>query len=134
MNLDISPLAGALDSLEKAIQRSLKEPQDDMIRDSVIQRFEYSYELCWKMLKRQLEQDVATPASLDAMSFKELIREGAERSYIQNPEHWFVYRSQRNITSYTYNAEKAESVHKTAIHFLPDARNLFEALQQKNQA
>jgi len=23
-----------------------------MLRDSVIQRFEYTYELCWKMLKR----------------------------------------------------------------------------------
>ncbi len=79
MHLDLSSLSGALSGLEKAIRRSVIEPDDDMIRDSVIQRFEYSYELCWKMLKRQLEQDVAVPTSVDAMPFKELIREGADQ-------------------------------------------------------
>lgn len=132
MHLDLSSLSGALSGLEKAISRSVREPGDDMIRDSVIQRFEYSYELCWKMLKRQLEQDVAIPASVDAMPFKELIREGAERGYIQNPESWFEYRRQRNITAHTYNEKKALSVYNTAVQFLPDANELLTTLQQKN--
>jgi len=51
--LDLTPLQKAMDSLTSAIERTEREQPDDMLRDSVIHRFEYTYELCWKMLKRQ---------------------------------------------------------------------------------
>ena len=131
--LDLSSLEQALNSLELAVNRSLKEPHDDMVRDSVIQRFKYSYELSWKMLKRQLEKDAASPATIDTLSFKELIREGAERGYISQPEAWFEYRQQRNITSHTYNEQKAIAVYQAAVNFLSDAKKLFTTLQTRNQ-
>jgi len=90
--LDLTPLERALFSLERAIARSQREPTDEEVRDSVIQRFEYSYELSWKMLKRQLEMDSPTPVSIDAMDFKEMMREAAERGLIAHPESWFEYR------------------------------------------
>lgn len=132
-NLDLSSFKKALTSLEQAIKRSIKEPDDDMIRDSVIQRFEYTYELSWKMLKRKLEQDAASPATIDALSFKDLIREGAERGYIRRPEAWFEYRNQRNITSHVYNEQKAQSVYEAAVKFLDDAQELFSELTARNQ-
>jgi len=130
--LDLSSLEKALTSLEYAVERSQKEPKDEEVRDSVIQRFEYSYELSWKMLKRQLEIDSQTPASIDAMGFKEMIREGAERGLIDNPEVWFEYRRQRNITSHVYNETKAISVYETALVFLQDAKLLLQKLKQRN--
>jgi len=48
----------ALLSLEKA----LEQPKNEFIRDSVIQRFEYTYELAWKMLRRFLVADVGSEA------------------------------------------------------------------------
>lgn len=130
--LNLSALEKALDSLEYAIQRSRKEPEDKEIRDSVIQRFAYSYELCWKMMKRQLEIDSPTPISIDAMGFKDMIREAAERNLINNPEAWFEYRRQRNITSHTYNENKAVQVYEAAIVFIQDAKQLLQRLQQRN--
>ena len=130
--LDLSSLEKALTRLEYAVERSQKVPLDEEVRDSVIQRFEYSYELCWKMLKRQLEIDSQTPASIDAMGFKQMIREGAERGLIDNPEVWFEYRRQRNITSHVYNETKAISVYKTALVFLQDAKRLLQKLKQRN--
>ena len=53
--LDLTSLKKALTSLQKAIERYGLEPEDEEVRDSVIQRFEYSYELCWKMLSKQLQ-------------------------------------------------------------------------------
>ena len=53
--LDLTSLRKALTSLEKAIHRHLQDPEDEEVRDSVIQRFEYSYELCWKMLSKELK-------------------------------------------------------------------------------
>lgn len=54
MQLDLSSWKRALDTLERGIARSLATPADNEVRDAVIQRFEYCYELSWKMLKRHL--------------------------------------------------------------------------------
>ncbi len=43
--LDLTYLEKALTSLQKAIVRYGREPDDEEVRDSVIQRFKYSYEL-----------------------------------------------------------------------------------------
>ncbi|RKZ39021.1 MAG: nucleotidyltransferase [Gammaproteobacteria bacterium] len=130
--LDLTSLEKALKSLERAIKRSQGVPDDEEVRDSVIQRFEYTYELSWKMLKRQLEIDSQTPASIDAMGFKEMIREAAERSLINNPEAWFEYRRQRNITSHAYDENKAAIVYKTALIFIQDVKALLQNLKQRN--
>jgi nucleotidyltransferase substrate binding protein (TIGR01987 family) len=130
--LELTSLEKALSSLEQAIARSQRQPTDEEVRDSVIQRFEYSYELSWKMLKRQLEMDSPTPVSIDAMSFKEMIREAAERGLINNPESWFEYRRQRNLTSHTYNETKARQVYQTALLFIQDAKTLLQNLKQRN--
>ncbi len=130
--LDLTSLEKALFSLEQAITRSQREPADREVRDSVIQRFEYSYELSWKMLKRQLEIDSPSPVSIDAMSFKEMIREAAERGLVDNPTAWFEYRHQRNLTSHTYNEAKAQQVYETAVMFIQDAKNLLHHLKQRN--
>ena len=43
--LDLTSLKKALTSLHKVIERYGREPQDEELRDSVIQRFETSYEV-----------------------------------------------------------------------------------------
>src|SRR4051812_7430111 len=98
MTIDFSSLKKALVSLKKALTRSQENPSDDELRDACIQRFEYTYELCWKMLKRTLTQESANPSDIDHMSFKELIRSGAEHGILDNVEKWFIYRELRNLT------------------------------------
>lgn len=132
--LDLSSFDKALNSLNRALERAHSAPEDEELRDAVIQRFEYCFELSWKMLKRQLEQDVANPSSVDAMSFRELMREGFERGYIAKPEDWFIFREHRNTVSHTYNAEKARIVFKSAENLNAVARALYEKLKEKNQA
>ncbi|MBN1982562.1 MAG: nucleotidyltransferase substrate binding protein [Chitinivibrionales bacterium] len=132
MQLDLSSLEHAVASLEKAIVRSRQNPLDLEIRDSVIQRFEYTYELSWKMLKRQLEQEVASVDEIDMMNFQDLFRSGAQRGYVADPTRWFVYRRQRNITSHIYDETKAQSVYETACEFIEEAKKLLAALQARN--
>jgi nucleotidyltransferase substrate binding protein (TIGR01987 family) len=128
MTLDFSSLERALASLGRATERSLREPGDEEVRDAVIQRFEYCYELSWKMLKRQLEQELPNPGDADRMSFAELMREGAERGLVAQPERWLSYRYQRNLTSHVYDEDKARAVHATALEFVADGRALLVAL------
>jgi nucleotidyltransferase substrate binding protein (TIGR01987 family) len=126
--LDISSLQKAVASLERGIRRASAAGDDEELRDAVIQRFEYTYELCWKMLKRRLEMDHPHPAEVDQMSFQGLLREGGERGLIEDVGRWMGYREQRNITAHTYDRTKAESVYATALEFIGDAKKLLSAL------
>ncbi len=117
--------------MERAVNRSQRTLDDEELRDAVILRFEYTYELCWKMLKRQLEEESPHPSAVDALSFRDLLREGAEKGMIRCVEDWFIYREQRNITAHTYDENKAISVYNTALNFLPDARDLLNELEKR---
>ncbi|MGH8643095.1 MAG: nucleotidyltransferase substrate binding protein [Gammaproteobacteria bacterium] len=132
MKLELFNLKKAIASLERAVNRSLAAPEDEELRDAVIQRFEYSYELSWRMLKRRLELDAPTPASIEALAFKDLIREGAERGPVAKPQAWFEYRRQCNITTHTYDEQKAKQVHNAAVEFLRDAKGLLQELESRN--
>jgi nucleotidyltransferase substrate binding protein (TIGR01987 family) len=132
MLLDLSSFHRALASLDRAAVRAEGAPADEELRDAVIQRFEYTYELAWRMLKRHLEQVVPDPARVDGLSFRELIREGAERGIIAEPEPWFEYRHQRNLTSHAYNSAAAQLVFQTALTFREAARTLLAELERRN--
>ena len=84
--LDLTSLEKALTSLQKAIERYGREPEDKEVRDSVIQRFEYSHELCWKMLSKELQQRTPSPSQTPSLVFKSLIREGSRFGLIDDPE------------------------------------------------
>jgi nucleotidyltransferase substrate binding protein (TIGR01987 family) len=133
LTLDLSSLDKALLNLNRAVVRAQESPQDEDLRDATILRFEYCFELSWKMLKRRLELDVPTSASVYAMSFKELIREGFERGYIANPEEWFLFREHRNTVTHTYDEAKAKIVFDSAVKLNGVARALYSAIELRNK-
>jgi nucleotidyltransferase substrate binding protein (TIGR01987 family) len=132
MQLDFSSFEKALVSLQRVLDRSSTVPEDIDIRDACIQRFEYTYELAFKMLKRQLEQELPSSEELDHLPFKEVIRIGAERGLIASPQRWFDYRDKRNITSHTYDEEKAREVFAVLADFAADAADLLTLLKSRH--
>ncbi|MDF1761644.1 MAG: nucleotidyltransferase substrate binding protein [Coxiellaceae bacterium] len=133
MKLDITAITKASASLEEAVARSKKEKDDAIVRDAVIQRFEYSYELAWKMMRRQLEVDSENPEQIDQMSYRELLRDAAEKGLLAEVDQWVIFRQQRNISSHTYNEDKAISVYGTAVQFVEALQKLVTVLEQKNK-
>lgn len=67
--LNLQPLTRAITRLDEGWQRYLREQADEQIRDGLIQRFEFTYEISHKTLKRYLESTSANPAQFDAMAF-----------------------------------------------------------------
>ena len=133
MIIDLGSLERAVASLARAVERSSAVPADTELRDAVIQRFGYTYELSWKLLKRRIEADHPSPENVDRMSFKELLREGAERGLVREVGAWIAYRESRNLTSHTYDEDAAVQVHATALTFLDDARALLAELEVRNR-
>ena len=126
--LDLTSLRDALASLRRGLDRFEQAPHDEELRDACIQRFEYCFELSWKMLIRRLEMDLPTASIVDAMSYRELVRAGAERGLIADTSAWMLYRDKRNTTSYTYNAVKAADVATIIPAFETHALALLQAL------
>ena len=129
LSIDITPFEKTLNSLKMVL--ALKE--DDVVRDSCIQRFEYTYGLCIKFMQRQLENMVVAAEEIDQMAFPDLIRTAAEKGLIEDPVEWFEYRKKRNITSHTYDEEKAEAVYSVLHDFAKSAEYLLNSIKRLNQ-
>jgi nucleotidyltransferase substrate binding protein (TIGR01987 family) len=132
--LDLSSLIKALTSLKEAACEYEKQPDNTFIRDATIQRFEYSYELTYKMLKRYLEMTEPNAEEIDQMSFANLVRTGAEKGLLKNSwDIWSAYRHARNLTSHTYDEKKAIEVCQIVPDFLNDAEYLMMQLKMRIQ-
>ncbi len=132
MKLDLSPLRNALASLERGLVRRRQDLADEEIRDACIQRFEYCFELSWKMLKRQIESELDNTAEVDSYSRRTLFRVAAERGLIASPEPWFVYLVQRNRTSHTYDTRVALEVAAVLEEFAVDVQSLLATLEARD--
>jgi hypothetical protein len=75
---DFTPFERALRSLQAA---QSQPPRNDLERDGVIQRFEYTFELCWKSIRRVLLYMGRTDVS---GSPRPLFRDALEEHFIQD--------------------------------------------------
>lgn len=131
IDLNIEPLEKAIVSLEAALERHGQTSDDDIIRDACIQRFEFTYEIAHKMLKRFMEATSANPDEFDGMTFQDLIRSGNERGLLRSDwSLWKEYRRARGVTSHTYDEEKAREVFAIVPDFLLEARFLRDRLRE----
>jgi nucleotidyltransferase substrate binding protein (TIGR01987 family) len=125
--IDTSSLARALETLEIGLEAFARAPEDKFIRDACIQRFEYTYELAHKMLRRYLE--ATEPADVKALSFPGLIRLGFERGLLSASwDVWSDFRTARNITSHAYDEAKANDVVLVLPRFAEQARFLLATI------
>jgi nucleotidyltransferase substrate binding protein (TIGR01987 family) len=132
--LDLSSLARALGQLESAIQSWAEKPADTLIRDAVIQRFEFTYELSIRTLRRYLRSVAASEDEVDTFSFKELIRRASELRLLGGGVlEWGDFRQARNDTVHTYNEVRAMEVASAAKDFAQEARILFDNLSRRLQ-
>jgi nucleotidyltransferase substrate binding protein (TIGR01987 family) len=135
MPLDLSSFEKAVNSLDKALYIAEKNKANndilDVIRAGVIQNFEFTYELCWKFIKRWLEIN-GEGSMIDGVTRKELFRIAGERQIINNVENWLKYTQSRNETAHTYDNNTAIEVFESAKKFITDAKFLLKKLKEKN--
>ena len=132
MSLEFSPLKNAVQRLEEGLARYEADPSDIMVRDGLVQRFEFTYELSHKMLRRFLEAASANPAEFDEADFQYLIRTANEQGLLLGAwPQWRVYRDMRSKTSHTYDEEVALKVVAGIPAFLQEAQFLLDQLKQR---
>jgi len=99
----------ALGQFEKALARLheiLVMPEDTVVRDALIQRFEFTFEAAWRAAYRWLR---ARGADVAEEAFAVLPRAFANR-LITDEAAWSELRKKRNQTSHTYQEALAVEV------------------------
>jgi nucleotidyltransferase substrate binding protein (TIGR01987 family) len=119
MALDINPLLNAITRLKEG----LNDYRRNTIRDGLIQRFEFTYEIVHKMLKRHLESISPTSGENDSMPFQDLICSGNEQGLLLGDwPKWRGYRDMRSKTSHAHDEEIALEVVVNIPSFLDETR------------
>lgn len=113
----------ALHRLEIALTKTLDE--DDLYLDATIQRFEFTFELAWKLMKAVLEYE-----GIEATSPRSSIREAWKQHLIGDAEKWLDMQVKRNLSSHTYNEETAQDIYR---HIKEDYISLLQDLDQEIQ-
>jgi len=111
---------------KKALDRLgevLSVAKSDITRDSAIQRFEFSHDLSWKLIKVILEEK----KGILCFSPKDCFREAFRQGIIDYDDLWLELVDMRNLTVHTYQEKIAEEIYQ----ILPQALKLFRQLASK---
>ena len=79
--------------------------QDELMAEGLIQRYEYTHELVWKVMKDYEEYQGLT----DIMGSRDAIRIALQSGLI-NDDRWMDTIADRNLTSHNYDDETAQRI------------------------
>lgn len=85
------------------------EPDNELYRDALIQRFEFTFELGWKSMKEYLEDQ---GLSVTITFPKQVLKEAYRYQMIDDEQIWCDMLSSRNQTSHIYDEYAAQRIAK----------------------
>lgn len=111
---------------KEKFKEALSFPDTEPLRESLIQRFEYTIELAWKLMGEILAHE-DKPVS----GVRNIIRAAAKQGLIDNPEKWLDFADQRNRTSHIYLERIAiEVASSIRIDFLENIEALINSAKK----
>lgn len=110
--------------LNEAIKRlgeSLEISKTDIIRDSVVQRFEFVFELFWKFIQSEIEGSDRENLGYGP---KNVIKGMARCGLIDDVDMWLGFLELRNLAVHTYSQKVAEEIYVVAGKFLREVEKV----------
>ena len=104
----------------------------DLYRNAAIKSFELSLETAGKLLRKALKAYAASPRSVDALVFNDVLRHAGKHALLDQPgvERWLAYRANRNNTARDYGEGFANETLALLPAYLADLRALAGKLQE----
>ncbi|MCB0735865.1 MAG: nucleotidyltransferase substrate binding protein [Bacteroidetes bacterium] len=113
--------------LEEAVKKCQNEGISDLEEQGLIQRFEFTHELAWNVLKDYFEYQ----GNSDITGSRDATREAFNKGLIEDGEGWMEMIKSRNMSSHTYNEDTAKEVVRNITEWYYD---LFVAFKEKMTA
>jgi nucleotidyltransferase substrate binding protein (TIGR01987 family) len=120
-SLRVTLFERALSRLEEA----LAKPEDPIVRDACIQRFEFTFEMAWKALERY-----ALTEGIECVSPRDCFRVGFRLGLVERDEQWMAMVEDRNRTSHTYDEESAKAIYRALAGYADLLRRLVQKLKE----
>jgi nucleotidyltransferase substrate binding protein (TIGR01987 family) len=101
----------ALDQYDRAVERlneGIGSVKDELHRDGVVQRFEFTFELLWKTIKIVLEYKGIT----DKKYPRDLLKEAFQRGIIDDEKMYLSMLEDRNMLSHMYGKEISDQIYE----------------------
>ena len=96
----------ALESLVSGYEKAINTPKDaDIYRDSTIQRFEFCFDLSWKIAKEWLFEN-----GVECRSPRECLVEAYTNKLLNEEEVWLDMLRSRNTMSHLYDESQAKEL------------------------
>lgn len=105
------------------LKEGIAKVENDLDRDGVIQRFEFTFELVWKAI-----QEYARLSGLEVVSPKDAFRVAADLKLIESPEDWFTFLKDRNETTHLYSEAQASEIFSHIPKFIDKVESLISKL------
>ncbi|MGL4911749.1 MAG: nucleotidyltransferase substrate binding protein [Romboutsia sp.] len=116
------------DKSYKLLKKYSTQPiKTELERAGIIQFFEMTFELAWKVLKDYLESE-----GYMVKSPRETVKQAFQIGLIDNGHVWIDALSNRNLTTYTYDEALAEKMTKEILmSYLPELENMYKRLSEE---
>ena len=95
----------ALKKLEIALEKNIED--DELYLDGLIQRFEFCFEISWKVMQNYLSYE-----GISVNSPRSAIRKSFESEIIFDVEGWLDMLESRNLSTHTYDEITAKEIYK----------------------
>ena len=102
----------ALTQLKDAVHLSMERELSLLEKQGLIQAFEFTHELAWKVMKDYLEYQSA----ISVRGSRDAVRESFKYNFINDGNIWIEMIETRNISSHTYDKDIAENTVKSIIN------------------
>jgi nucleotidyltransferase substrate binding protein (TIGR01987 family) len=96
-------LGRSLDGLGEALGVGAEEP---LAIDGTIQRFELTFELFWKVVRRLLARQ-----GIEANSPRTVVQQAYRLGWLDDEQRWLKLLEDRNLTSHTYREALAQEIY-----------------------
>ncbi|HPY53554.1 MAG: nucleotidyltransferase substrate binding protein [Spirochaetota bacterium] len=105
---------------------------EPIVKEGIIQRFEYTFELAWKTLKDKMEFD---GLQFTQISPKLIFKQAFQAQYIDKVDVWLQMTDDRNLMSHTYDHAVFDTVLlRLKNEYLPELEKLYDYfLEEKFQ-
>ena len=111
------------------LQDALKLPEDSIVRDACIQRFEFTFETAWKAVQAD-----AAAEGTECASPRDCFRTAFRMGIIDlNETSWLKMVEDRNRTSHTYDEAAAEEIYRSLASYAELLGGLLEKLRKREE-
>lgn len=125
--LDFTALENSVYRLKEVVEKYKENEKDSIVRDSLIQRFEFTYSISLKLLRRYFMERAFFVDDINSLSFNDMVRTATRLGLLKSDlEMWTKYREMQNLTSHTYDEEVALKVAKIVPCFYEEALYLLK--------